>query len=123
MKKALIIDDDSIARWAIMQALEKRGIAPYGASCTDDAILQIELMRGKFDIILLDIMLPKNTGVQYAQVLRCDSRFKDCPIILISSGVSPDTDKRLKKLLKDDTKLYFLAKPINANLLGKILNI
>jgi len=43
------------------------------------------LTAEQFDLLLLDIMMPKVDGLQLLQRVKADPRFKDLPVLMISS--------------------------------------
>ncbi len=78
---ALIVeDDDSVARF-LKQALTEAG---YAARVAEDGVTAYELARVQnFDLILLDIMLPRMDGFEVCRRLRAERVFT--PILLITA--------------------------------------
>lgn len=61
-KKVLIVEDDQFLREFYQELLESEGMAIDTAGDGDTAISKIH--QGGYDLILLDIMLPKKDGLQ-----------------------------------------------------------
>jgi CheY-like chemotaxis protein len=81
-KKIMVIDDEPDIRAYLMAALED---CDY-ETCTADeneSVLQA-VAEHKPDLIILDIMMPRRSGVSIYLELRTSLEFKDIPVILIS---------------------------------------
>ncbi len=81
--KILVADDDQALSRTLSWILKENGYevltAPGGEHLFD--YLQAE----PFDLLLLDIMMPKVDGLQLLQRVKADPRFKDLPVLMISS--------------------------------------
>jgi CheY-like chemotaxis protein len=79
----LLIDDSRFARTANQRALTRAG---FQVVATEDGQGAIELARkNRPDVILLDLMLPKVTGVEVLRRLKTDSQTRSIPVIVVSS--------------------------------------
>lgn len=88
-RKVMVIDDEPDIRTYLMAALEDCGYE----TCTtkeNEPVLDA-VSQQKPDLIILDIMMPRRSGVSIYLELRTSLAFKDIPIILIS-GMSPVKD-------------------------------
>ena len=75
MKKVLVVDDEKLIVKGLRFSLEQDDMEVDTAYDGEEAINKA---RGKeYDIILLDIMLPKYTGLEVCQMIR---EFSDVPI-------------------------------------------
>jgi chemosensory pili system protein ChpA (sensor histidine kinase/response regulator) len=70
-------------RRVTQRLLERRGVKVYTARDGLDAITVLQ--EHPVDIILLDIEMPRMDGYQLASHVRNDARFKQLPIIMITS--------------------------------------
>lgn len=61
MKKILIVDDDAEFRSRLIEILDGSGYATGSASSAKEACVQLSSVE--FDIVLLDHMMPKQTGI------------------------------------------------------------
>jgi CheY-like chemotaxis protein len=83
MAKALVIDDDDIARELIVSVLEAGGYetidlpSPIGATQT--------IIDQRVDVVVLDLMMPALSGDKLAKMLRASPRLKNLVIVLVSS--------------------------------------
>ncbi len=88
--RILIVEDESSVREMIAYTLSKAGFAPYHAENSKEAFNQIA--DNNPDLILLDWMLPEQSGIEIARRLRRDIKTKDIPIIMLTAK-SEETDK------------------------------
>ena len=116
-KKILIVDDNSLNLKVASKLLEK-----YKANCISVCnsgfeCLDIIKSGKKFDIILLDDMMPKMSGVDTLKELRKIKGFNTPIVALTANAISGMKEKYLK-----DGFDGYLAKPIEKEELIKILN-
>ena len=87
MAKILVVDDEQVLVKGIKFNLEHEG---YQVEVGYDGEQAVELAReGSFDIIILDLMMPKIDGLQACMRIR---EFSNVPIIMLTAR-SEDTDK------------------------------
>lgn len=104
MARALVVDDEKLIVKGIKFSLEQDGME---VDCAYDGEEAIELAGQKeYDIILLDLMLPKKDGFEVCQAIR---EFSDAPIIMLTAK-----DNEMDKILgleygADD----YVTKPFN----------
>jgi chemosensory pili system protein ChpA (sensor histidine kinase/response regulator) len=80
---ALVVDDSITMRRVTQRLLERRGVKVHTAR---DGLDAIEVLREHdADIILLDIEMPRMDGYQFATHVRNDDKFRDTPIIMVTS--------------------------------------
>ena len=111
----LVVDDDDRIRELIKQYLEKNNFLVTSAKDTLDARKKLEIV--KFDILILDIMMPGESGLSLTKEVKKKS---STPIILLTAkGETQDRIKGLE-LGADD----YLGKPFEPKeLLLRIKNI
>lgn len=84
MSTILVVDDDEILRNLIRHILEQNG---YNVIEADDGDVAIALARTEQpDLILLDMVLPKMTGVEVAPVIKTHPKTKHIPIIALTAS-------------------------------------
>ncbi len=81
-KKILIVDDDGNIRKLLKQELEYAGYITDEASDGLDALNKIK--RKKYDLIILDVMMPGLSGFDVAKVLKNSPETMNIPIIILS---------------------------------------
>jgi CheY-like chemotaxis protein len=87
MAKILVVDDEPVIVKGIKFNLEREG---YQVETGFDGEQAVELARGSsFDLIILDLMMPKIDGLQACARIR---EFSDVPIVMLTAR-SEDTDK------------------------------
>ncbi|MFJ7647376.1 response regulator transcription factor [Lysinibacillus sp. NPDC097279] len=104
MSRILIVDDDQAIRNLISVYLENEGMQTEKVEDAVEALKMLE--KNKFDLIILDIMMPKMDGIEACLKIREE---RSMPIIMLSAK-SEDMDK-IKGLAAgaDD----YLSKPFN----------
>ena len=103
-KKVLVVDDEKLIVKGIRFSLEQDGME---VTCAYDGEEALRLAREqKFDMILLDIMLPKLSGTEVCQQIR---EFSSVPIIMLTAK-GEDMDKILGLEYGADD---YITKPFN----------
>ncbi|SHN55431.1 DNA-binding response regulator, OmpR family, contains REC and winged-helix (wHTH) domain [Butyrivibrio hungatei DSM 14810] len=103
-KKALVVDDEKAIVKGIKFSLEQDGMV---VDCAYDGQEAIDMAKAnEYDIILLDVMLPKFTGFEVCQQIR---EFSTVPIIMLTAK-GDDMDKILGLEYGADD---YITKPFN----------
>lgn len=103
-KKVLVVDDEKLIVKGIRFSLEQDGME---VDCAYDGEEALEMAREKeYDIILLDVMLPKLTGFEVCQQIR---EFSSVPIVMLTAK-GEDMDKILGLEYGADD---YITKPFN----------
>jgi len=91
-KRLLLVEDDLYSSETLKFALEAKGYEVVLATNGKEAL---NLVREKHpQLIILDIMLPKMDGYHFCRLIKFDARFKDIPVIIVSSKIQ-EADKKL----------------------------
>ena len=85
--KVLIVDDEVLIRDVIKEYLKLEGILFEEASDGYEAVLKVK--ENNFDIVIMDIMMPKMDGYQAVKEIR---QFSNVPFIMLSAR-SEEYDK------------------------------
>ncbi len=102
--KVLVVDDEKLIVKGLRFSLEQDG---YDVECAYDGEEALQLAKsGNYDIILLDIMLPKLTGFEVCQQIR---ETMNVPIIMLTAK-GDDMDKILGLDYGADD---YITKPFN----------
>lgn len=103
-RKVLVVDDEKLIVKGIRFSLEQDGME---VDCAYDGEEAIEKAKEtEYDIILLDVMLPKFNGMEVCQQIR---EFSNVPIIMLTAK-SDDMDKILGLEYGADD---YITKPFN----------
>ena len=102
--KILVVDDEKTLVKGMKFNLENEG---YEVECAYDGASALELAReGRFDLILLDVMMPEMDGLEACMKIR---EFSNVPIIMLTAK-SEDADKLMGFECGADD---YLTKPFN----------
>ena len=103
-RKVLVVDDEKLIVKGIRFSLEQDGFEVYSAY---DGVEALEMIRANdYDIVLLDLMLPKMNGLQVCQQVR---EFSNVPIIMLTAK-GEDMDKIMGLEYGADD---YITKPFN----------
>ena len=103
-KKVLVVDDERLIVKGIRFSLEQEGMEVDTAFDGEEAVEKAQ--EKEYDIILLDIMLPKLDGLQVCQQIR---EFSNVPIIMLTAK-GDDMDKIMGLEYGADD---YITKPFN----------
>ncbi|MBR3601669.1 MAG: response regulator transcription factor [Lachnospiraceae bacterium] len=103
-KKVLVVDDERLIVKGIRFSLEQEGMEVDTAFDGEEAVEKAK--EKEYDIILLDIMLPKLDGLQVCQQIR---EFSNVPIIMLTAK-GDDMDKIMGLEYGADD---YITKPFN----------
>lgn len=110
-KKILIADDEPDILEIISYNLNAEGYTVITAKDGNEAIEQAK--KHKPDLIILDIMMPKKTGIEACQILRSNAEFKETIIIFLTALNDDNSEIKGLETGADD----YLAKPISPRVL------
>ena len=114
-KKVLLVDDNNLNIKVASRLLRNYKIIPDTCLSGIEAIEMIK--NNKYDLILLDDMMPKLSGVETFKKLKEDRKFNTPVVILTANAVSGMKEKYLSYGLDD-----YLAKPIDKLELDRVLD-
>lgn len=84
--KVMLVDDSKTIRGTGQALLSKTGCSVVTAEDGFDALAKI--VREKPDIIFIDVMMPRLDGYETCAMIRSNARFRDTPIVMLSSKSS-----------------------------------
>ncbi len=103
-KRVLVVDDEKLIVKGIRFSLEQDG---YDVSCAYDGEEALQMAKEtEYDMILLDLMLPKLSGLEVCQQIR---EFSNVPVIMLTAK-GEDMDKILGLEYGADD---YITKPFN----------
>ena len=104
----LIVEDEPAIQELISYKLRNAGHVALCANSAEQAELMVNNVLP--DLILLDWMLPKRSGIEFAQKLRRETRTKTLPIIMLTARIE-ENDKvlALEEIGVDD----YITKPFS----------
>jgi DNA-binding response OmpR family regulator len=102
--QVLVADDEKSMRDIMTLSLQRLG---YVITAVDNGVDAIEMVRNrKFDLVMLDVMMPGKDGFVVCQELR---RFTDVPIFMLTALNRPEDIVRGLELGADN----YITKPFN----------
>ena len=111
----LIVDDDAGIRTLISSFLDKHGYRTDTAA--DPLEMREKLLRRRYDLIVLDVMMPREDGLSALRKLQHD----DAPPVIMLSAVGSDVDRIVGLEMGAED---YLAKPCNPReLLARIRTV
>ncbi len=81
-KTVLVVDDDPDIRLFSVSVLEENGYTPLEATDGEEGM---KLVRDKKpDLIILDVMMPRQSGIKLYREVKTDPDLKHIPVIVLS---------------------------------------
>ena len=111
--RVLIVDDEPDVSTYLATALRANGYAAAVADGVESGFTELEKTRP--DLIILDIMLPKESGISMYNRLKQDQATESIPVVIIS-GVLQEGGFDFRYYIPDETVLppeRFLEKPVD----------
>lgn len=123
-KKVLVVDDDPDVRLFSITVLEEHGYTPLEATNGEEG-MQI-IRKESPDLIILDVLMPRESGIRLYRQLQTDAKLKKIPIIILS-GITEKSFLRSQKALTEfggdpvpEPKTY-LEKPVEPEELAEAI--
>jgi two-component system alkaline phosphatase synthesis response regulator PhoP len=117
-RKILIADDEPDIVEILKYNLQKEGYEVATAADGDEAIEKAKETAP--DLVVLDIMMPKKTGVEVCEILRAQPQFKDTLIMFLTALNDEATQIKGLTTGADD----YISKPISPNVfLSKVQSL
>lgn len=120
-KKILIVDDDPDVRLFSQAVMEESGYIPVVAENGKEGEEMIR--EDPPDLIILDVLMPKESGIRLYRNMKTSKKFKNIPIVILS-GIAKNSFLRSQKVLTEfggdavpDPEAY-LEKPVDGEKLA-----
>ncbi len=97
-KKVLIVDDDPDVRLFNVTVVEENGYTPVEAANGEEGLEKVK--KEKPDLVLLDVLMPKQSGIRLYRELKTSKALKDIPVVILS-GIAKRTFLRSQKALTE----------------------
>ena len=103
----LIVEDEPAIQALLAYTLKQAGFAVIQAKSAETAV---EMINDKLpDLVLLDWMLPKMSGIELARLMRCNERTESLPIIMLTARVEENDKVSGLEIGADD----YITKPFS----------
>jgi CheY-like chemotaxis protein len=113
MTRILVVDDSPTIRRVVTNILEVSGFDTVEATDGQDALDVLQSGDAKVDLVLLDFVMPRMNGFQFARALKKDTTFGGLPIILMSAK----SDRIRAQFVEQTGSLDAIGKPFDAEAL------
>ncbi len=110
--RILVVDDNEDNRYTLTRRLQREGWTDLTTAENGREALDL-VTRERFDLILLDIMMPEVNGYEVLRSLKTDPGTRDIPVLMISALSEFESVVRCIELGAED----YLPKPFNPALL------
>ncbi len=88
-KRVLLVEDDRFLRRACEKSLRQQGFTVSSAADGEEALRAVRAEPP--DLILLDILMPKLTGIEVLRALKSDEKTRAIPVVVLTNS-SKETD-------------------------------
>jgi CheY-like chemotaxis protein len=95
-KRILLVEDDRFLRRACEASLRQRGFTVATAADGEEALRSVKAERP--DLILLDMLMPKLSGIEVLRALRGDETTRDIRVLVLSNSSREQDMVEVKKL-------------------------
>ena len=111
--RVLLIEDDKLLRKACEIGLQKRGITIITAADGEEGIRQAR--AGSPDLILLDMLMPKLSGMETLAELKKDEQTRNIPVVILSNS---SVESTIQKALDLGAAGYLVKASLSLQQLG-----
>ena len=125
-KKVLTVDDDPDVRSFVVTVLEENDYTPLVAQNGEEGMNTIK--EEEPDLVILDVLMPRGSGVRLYRQLKTDAALKHIPVIVLS-GIAKKSFLRSQKALTEfrggevpEPEAY-LEKPVQPEELAETIKI
>ncbi|MGD0527267.1 MAG: PAS domain S-box protein [Polyangiaceae bacterium] len=101
----LVVDDDTVSRHVLIQALAKADLPHVAVGSGTEALEQIEKVQPS--LVLLDLVMPPPDGYQILRILRARAETRDLPVVVLTALEADEEIARAFEAGADD----FVRKP------------
>ena len=117
-KRLLVVDDDLRNIFALTSLLESHGAEVAFAENGRDGLKMLE-QDGRFDGVLMDIMMPEMDGYEATRAIRENPRFENLPVIALTAKAMRDDRQRCLDAGASD----YISKPVDVAQLLSLLRV
>lgn len=94
--RILLIEDDALLRKACVVGLKKEGFTVFTAADGEEGI-RLALQESP-DLILLDLLMPKMSGLETLEILKKDERTHSIPVVILSNSLIESERRKAEDL-------------------------
>jgi signal transduction histidine kinase/class 3 adenylate cyclase len=129
--EVLVVDDEPVNRQVLENHLSLAGYKVTQASSGQEALEIVQAKSGRFDMILLDIMMPRMSGYEVCNELRIKYLPSELPIVLLTAknqvndlveGFNVGANDYLTKPFAKDELLSRIKTHLNLHRINQVTN-
>ena len=105
IRTVLVVDDAGVVRRLTFRVLSESGYRVFEAASAVEALEVLGMLRGRVDLVLVDVVMPEVNGVDLVRLIRAEW---ESPAILFMSAYPAEV---LAREGMKDLRVRFLAKP------------
>ena len=95
-KRILLVEDEDLVIKILEKKLSEKGYEVLLSRNGKEGLVMMK--KEKPDLILMDIVMPKMTGMEAMEVMNSDPELKKIPVIIVSNSGEPVEIERIKEL-------------------------
>ena len=97
-KKVLVVDDDPDVRMFNVSVVEEHGYTALVATNGEEGMQLVK--QEQPDLLVLDVLMPRESGIRLYRNLRTDKKYQHIPVIILS-GIAERSFLRSQKALAE----------------------
>jgi CheY-like chemotaxis protein len=113
----LVVDDEIVNLEIIQEYLDAPDYRLVLATSADQAWERMDSIGERYDLAILDRMMPGMSGIELLRKMKADARYRDTPVIMQTAATSPD---QVREGIASGA-YYYLAKPYEPETLATIV--
>jgi CheY-like chemotaxis protein len=115
-RRVLLVEDDRFLRRACEISLRQRGFAVTTAADGEEALRNVRAEPP--DLILLDLLMPKMTGIEVLKTLRAEEATREIRVLILSNSSREQDVEEIKTL---GVSGYFVKADLSLQVLGDMV--
>jgi two-component system phosphate regulon response regulator PhoB len=115
-RRVLLVEDDRLLRRACEISLRQRGFAVTTAADGEEALRNVRAEPP--DLILLDLLMPKMTGIEVLKTLRAEEATREIRVLILSNSSREQDVEEIKTL---GVSGYFVKADLSLQVLGDMV--
>jgi two-component system, cell cycle response regulator len=113
--RILVVDDQAFIRHILGADLKKEGFDVDFAENGQQALVKVK--KDKFDLVLLDVMMPVMDGYETCKRIKSDPMTKAIPVVFLTANAQKSAVVKAVQVGADD---YAVKSPDSSTLIAKI---
>lgn len=117
--RILVVDDDVALQKLVVTLLKRADMEPITALTAAEAVETLK-NRPFPDVVVLDMMLPDVSGIDFLRQMRSKAVFSDLPVVILSAVADPD---RIREGLDAGADRYLTKPYLASNLITTLQDV